>query len=72
MGIGTTQLAKHLGLTVIGTAGSKEGLELVKSAGRADLAFNHNDPTYVDQIKVWYTSSSTYYIGIYLVRLAII
>lgn len=52
VGIAATQLAKHLGLSVIGTAGSKEGLGIVTGAGRADFAFNHNDPTYIDQIKV--------------------
>lgn len=52
VGIGATQLGKHLGLTVIGTAGYPEGIELVKGIGAADFAFNHNDPTYMEQIKV--------------------
>lgn len=52
VGIAATQIAKHAGLTVIGTAGSAEGIELVKSVGRADFAFNHSDPQYLEQIKV--------------------
>lgn len=45
------QLGKSIGLRVIGTAGTEEGLKLVKSVG-ADLAFNHNDKDYVQQVKV--------------------
>lgn len=51
VGIAATQLAKHAGLTVIGTAGSAEGIELVKGVGTADFAFNHSDPQYLEQIK---------------------
>ena len=54
VGIAATQLAKHAGLTVIGTAGSAEGIELVKGVGTADFAFNHSDPQYLEQIKVIY------------------
>ena len=53
VGLAATQLAKHLGLTVIGTAGSPEGVALVRERGGADHAFNHNDSNYVDQIKVY-------------------
>lgn len=52
VGIAATQIAKHAGLTVIGTAGSAEGVELVKSIGAADFAFNHSEPEYMEQIKV--------------------
>lgn len=52
VGIAATQISKHAGLTVIGTAGSAEGVELVKSIGAADFAFNHSEPEYMEQIKV--------------------
>jgi NADPH2:quinone reductase len=39
------QLARALGLTVIGTAGSEAGLEAVRHAGAAH-AFNHHDEGY--------------------------
>lgn len=51
VGIAATQLGKKLGLRVIGTAGSAEGLELVKKNG-ADAVFNHHDKDYVQQVKV--------------------
>ena len=51
VGIAATQIGKKLGLRVIGTAGSADGLELVKQNG-ANQVFNHNDKDYVQQIKV--------------------
>ena len=44
------QLAKANGMTVIGTAGSSAGLELVKNQG-ADHVFNHRDSDYMEKIK---------------------
>lgn len=51
-GVGTAavQLARAAGLRVFGTAGTPEGLELVKQNG-AETAFNHHDPHYREQIK---------------------
>lgn len=43
------QLAKRAGLTVIGSAGSAEGLELVLREG-ADFAVNHTAEGYLDEV----------------------
>ncbi|MDE3155792.1 MAG: NADPH:quinone reductase [Acidobacteriota bacterium] len=50
-GVGTAavQLARARGLTVIGTAGSDRGLQLVREQG-AHHVFNHRSPGYTDQI----------------------
>jgi len=50
-GVGTAavQMAKAMGLTVFGTAGSEKGLALVQREG-ADEVFDHTKPTYLDQI----------------------
>jgi NADPH2:quinone reductase len=50
-GVGTAavQLARARGMTVIGTAGSAEGLELVRREG-AHHAVNHREPGYLDRI----------------------
>jgi NADPH2:quinone reductase len=50
-GVGTAavQMARALGLTVLGTAGTEKGMELVKREG-ADHVFNHTKPDYQDQI----------------------
>jgi len=45
VGSAAVQLAHAAGLRVFGTAGSEEGLKLVREAG-ADEAFNHSDPVY--------------------------
>lgn len=45
VGSAAVQLARAAGLRVFGTAGSGEGLALVRTAG-ADQAFNHADPVY--------------------------
>ncbi|XP_049785712.1 quinone oxidoreductase-like isoform X1 [Schistocerca cancellata] len=47
VGVAAVQLAKSLGLTVVGTAGSSEGLELVKKVG-ADHVFNHRTDGYLE------------------------
>jgi len=50
-GVGTAavQLARALGLTVFGTAGTQQGLELVKREG-AHQVFDHSQSGYADQI----------------------
>ena len=50
-GVGTAavQVASSYGMTVIGTAGTPRGLDLVRDEG-AQLALNHNHPTYVEEI----------------------
>ena len=51
-GVGTAalQLARWKGLKVIGTAGSPDGLELVRANG-AHFAVGHREALYLDQIK---------------------
>ena len=50
-GVGTAaiQIARAMGLTVFGTAGSQKGLDLVTREG-AHHAFDHSKPGYTDQI----------------------
>jgi len=48
-GTATVQIARAQGLTVIGTAGTDEGLELVRRQG-AQHALNHRSANYVDQV----------------------
>eukprot|EP00005_Dracoamoeba_jomungandri_P006356 CAMPEP_0174261904 /NCGR_PEP_ID=MMETSP0439-20130205/12642_1 /TAXON_ID=0 /ORGANISM="Stereomyxa ramosa, Strain Chinc5" /LENGTH=323 /DNA_ID=CAMNT_0015346509 /DNA_START=92 /DNA_END=1063 /DNA_ORIENTATION=- len=50
VGIATVQLAKARGCIVLGTAGTKEGMELVLREG-ADYVFNHREEDYVNEIK---------------------
>src|ERR1700733_3864296 len=49
VGIAAVQLGRAMGMTVIGTAGSDKGLELVRREG-ADHAFNHRNTGYTDAI----------------------
>ncbi len=49
VGIAAVQMARALGLTVFGTAGSEKGLELVKREG-AHRAFLHSRSGYQDEI----------------------
>jgi NADPH2:quinone reductase len=49
VGIASVQIARALGLTVFGTAGTAKGLELVKREG-AHQAFDHSKPDYKDEI----------------------
>uniref|UniRef100_UPI003AAFA0D6 quinone oxidoreductase isoform X2 n=1 Tax=Centroberyx gerrardi TaxID=166262 RepID=UPI003AAFA0D6 len=49
VGIAACQLSRALGLRVLGTAGTPEGMELVVSNG-AHLAFNHREEGYTDKI----------------------
>ena len=47
----SVQICKALGATVLGTAGSKEGMEFVTSLG-AKAVFNHTDEDYSQKIMV--------------------
>jgi NADPH2:quinone reductase len=49
VGIAAVQLARAAGLTVIGTAGSEKGKELVLSQG-AHHVLDHHAPAYLDQL----------------------
>lgn len=49
VGIAGVQLGRALGMTVIGTAGTDKGLELVRREG-AHHAFNHKKAGYTDEI----------------------
>ena len=49
VGIAAVQIARAMGLTVLGTASSVKGLELVKREG-AHHAFDHSKPGYLEQI----------------------
>ncbi len=50
-GVGTlaVQLARRAGATVLGTAGTEDGMEVAHQLG-AHHAFNHHDPEYVQKI----------------------
>ena len=50
VGIAATQIAHSIGMTVIGTAGTEEGMKLVKECG-ADHVFNHREKGYEQKIK---------------------
>jgi NADPH:quinone reductase len=50
VGTAAVQLARAAGLTVFGTAGTNEGLELVRKQGAA-RAFDHRDAARADQIR---------------------
>ena len=49
VGVAGTQLARAAGMTVIGTAGTDRGLELVREQG-AHHALNHRDAGYLDEV----------------------
>ena len=49
VGIAAVQLARAMGLTVIGTAGTQRGLDLVKKEG-AHHAFDHSKPNSAEEI----------------------
>jgi NADPH2:quinone reductase len=48
VGTAAVQLAKAAGMTVVGTAGSDRGLDLVRQEG-AHYALNHREPNYLQQ-----------------------
>lgn len=49
VGVAGTQLARAAGMTVIGTAGTERGLQLVKEQG-AHHALNHRNAGYLDEL----------------------
>jgi NADPH:quinone reductase len=49
VGLAAVQFAHATGMTIIGTAGTDEGLELVRAAG-AQITINHRSPDYQRQI----------------------
>jgi NADPH:quinone reductase len=46
VGLAAVQIARAAGMKVVGSAGSREGMELVEKEG-ADLAVNHREPNYL-------------------------
>src|SRR4029450_5664205 len=50
VGLAATQIARAFGLTVIGTAGTAEGIALVKTQG-ARHVLNHRESGYLDKLK---------------------
>ena len=50
VGTSAIQLAKRAGLTVIGSAGSSKGLDLVRAEG-ADNAVDHTDKGYMNEVR---------------------
>jgi NADPH2:quinone reductase len=49
VGLAAVQMARAAGLTVIGTAGTDDGLELVRAEG-AHYALDHRDPQHVEKV----------------------
>jgi NADPH2:quinone reductase len=49
VGIACVQIARAMGMIVLGTAGTEKGLELVKREG-AHHVFDHTQPVYLEQI----------------------
>jgi NADPH2:quinone reductase len=49
VGLAVTQIGRAAGLTVIGTAGTDEGADLVRAQGAADV-LNHRAPNYLDNL----------------------
>jgi NADPH2:quinone reductase len=49
VGLASVQLARAHGMTIFGTAGTEEGMQLVKRSG-AHHVFNHKDPDYINQL----------------------
>lgn len=50
VGLAALQFGRAMGLRIIGTAGTPEGLDLIKRQG-AHHVVNHNDPSNLDQIR---------------------
>ena len=50
VGLAAVQLAHAAGMRVLGTAGSAEGLELIRQNG-AEAAFDHHDSRHLEEIK---------------------
>jgi len=51
VGIAAVQIARAMGMTVIGTAGTDKGLDLVRREG-AHFAFNHRHTGYIEEIMI--------------------
>ena len=51
VGVATIQFAKAYGMSVLGTAGTPQGMEIARKAG-ASVVFNHRSDGYTDQIMV--------------------
>jgi len=49
VGVAAVQFARAMGMTIIGTAGTQRGLDLVKKEG-AHYVFDHTKPGYTDEI----------------------
>jgi NADPH2:quinone reductase len=49
VGIGAVEMAKAHGMTVIGTAGTERGLQVVREHG-ADIVLNHREPNYLEAV----------------------
>lgn len=49
VGLACVQLSRHIGLKVIGTAGSKAGMDLISNHG-GNVVLNHKDEDYTKQI----------------------
>ena len=49
VGLAAVQFARAMGMTIMGTAGTQRGLDLVKKEG-AHYAFDHSKPGYADEI----------------------
>ena len=62
-GLATCQIGKAIGLRVVGTAGTPEGLELVRREGGADAVYNHRDADYVQRIQVCLSWTYSNYTG---------
>jgi NADPH2:quinone reductase len=50
VGLASVQMAKATGMYVIGTAGTDNGLNIVKSQG-ADLVLNHREANYMETLR---------------------
>lgn len=50
VGIAAVQIAKAFGMKVLGTAGTEEGMQLVKKAGALSV-FNHRQDGYLDAVR---------------------
>jgi NADPH2:quinone reductase len=49
VGVASVQMARAMGMTVLGTAGTQKGLELAKREGAREV-FNHSKPGYQEEI----------------------
>jgi len=52
VGLALVQMAKHLGCTVVGTAGSQQKLDFLKQQG-VDFAINYREEDYAEAAKKW-------------------